>query len=200
MRSNFFRHFSDFIRRSHGNELAFRRNKNFPAAPIKAEVIVNKRKALSLCALLLSTPVFSATEDTTFLVSITIENDCTISINDLNFGTVNDLTPSISGSTSGTVTCTGLAPVSVAFSAGTGGTSSFTTRQMDDGTNTIDYNLYRDAANTEILGDGTGGTFTIDFTSTGGADAFDVYGLTGAGQNPKPAGTYNSTITATATF
>ncbi|MCX2780708.1 Csu type fimbrial protein [Microbulbifer thermotolerans] len=159
-----------------------------------------KRFALSLSALLLSAAAFSATEDTTFLVSITVENSCTISVNDLNFGTVNDLTPSISASTTGTVTCTGLAPVSVSFDAGTGGASTFATRQMDDGVNTIDYNLYRDAANTEILGDGSGGTFTIDFTSTGGADAFDVYGLTDPGQNPKPAGTYNSTITATATF
>lgn len=161
---------------------------------------MNKKNALSLFALLLSTPVLSATDDTTFLVSITVENSCTISVNDLNFGTVNDLTPSISGSTTGSVTCTGVAPVSVSFDAGTGGTSSFATRQMDDGTNNIDYNLYRDAAHTEILGDGTGGTFTVDFTSTGGADAFSVYGLTGPGQNPKPAGTYDSTITATATF
>lgn len=175
-------------------------HKNFPAAFKTAEVIVNKKKTVSLFALLLSTQVFSATDTTTFEVSITIENDCTISINDLSFGTVNDLTPSISGSTTGSVTCTGIAPVSVAFSAGTGGTSTFAVRQMDDGTNTIDFNLYRDAANTEILGDGSTGTFTIDFTSTGGADSFDVYGLTGPGQNPKPAGTYDSTITATATF
>ncbi|MBB3060524.1 spore coat protein U-like protein [Microbulbifer rhizosphaerae] len=94
----------------------------------------------------------------------------------------------------------------MSFDAGTGGTSTFATRQMDNGTNTIDYNLYRDAAHTEILGDGdgdgdgSGGTFTITFTSTGGNDEFDVFGRTDPGQNPKPTGTYSSTITATVTF
>lgn len=150
--------------------------------------------------LVFSAPVLAQTADTTFVVSITVENSCTISVNDLNFGAVSDLTPSISGSTTGSVTCSGIAPVSVSFDAGTGGTSTLAARQMDDGTNTLDYNLYRDAANTEILGDGSGGTFTIDFTSTGGADAFDVYALTEPGQNPKPPGTYSSTITATVTF
>jgi spore coat protein U-like protein len=71
---------------------------------------------------------------------------------------------------------------------------------MANGADTIDYNLYRDAAHTEILGDGSVGTFTIDSTSTGGADAFNVYGLTAAGQNPKPVGDYTSTITATVSF
>lgn len=159
------------------------------------------RNPLFVLFLTLFSPGLAAqTDDTTFVVSITVENDCLIAVNDLNFGTVNDLTPSISGATTGTVTCTGVAPVSVSFDAGTGGTSTFATRQMDDGTDTIDYNLYRDPAHTEILGDGTGGTFTIDFSSTGGADPFDVYGLTDPGQNPKPAGTYTSTITATVTF
>jgi spore coat protein U-like protein len=159
-----------------------------------------KQSALAISLLVLSIQVVAQTANDTFLVSITVENDCVITVNDLSFGTVNDLTPSISSSTTGSVTCTGIAPVSVSFDAGTGGTSTFAIRQMDDGTDTIDYNLYRDAGNTEILGDGSGGTFTIDFTSTGGADAFDVFGLTDTGQNPKPAGTYSSTITATVTF
>jgi spore coat protein U-like protein len=160
-----------------------------------------KSTALALSLAFFSTPLLSQTADTTFVVSITVENDCTISVNDLNFGTVNDLTPSISGATTGSVTCTGVAPVSISFDPGTGGASTFATRQMDDGgVNTIDYNLYRDVANTEILGDGTGGTFTIDFVSSGGADPFDVYGLTDAAQNPKPPGVYDSTITATVTF
>lgn len=164
-------------------------------------MIVSKKKLFGLVLLVFSPLLQAQTANDTFLVSITVENDCVITVNDLNFGTVSDLTPSISASTSGSVTCTAVAPVSVSFDAGTGGASTFTTRQMDDGgANTIDYNLYRDAANTEILGDGSGGTFTIDFSSTGGADTFDVYGLTEPNQNPKPPGTYSSSITATVTF
>lgn len=156
--------------------------------------------ALAVLGLGLAGPLTAATDSDTFLVSITVENNCTIDVADLNFGTVNDLTPTIDGATAGSVTCTGIAPVSISFDPGTGGTSTFATRQMAFGVNTIDYNLYRDAARTEILGDGTSGTFTIDFTSTGGADGFDVYGRTAAAQNPKPAGTYASTVTATVEF
>ena len=151
-------------------------------------------------AIFITDTAMAATASDTFDVFIRVENDCTIVVDDLNFGTVNDLTPAIDGATTGTVTCTGVAPVSISFNPGTGGTSTYATRQMELATNTIDYNLYRDAARTEILGDGTVGTVTIDFNSTGGADVFDIYGRTNAGQNPKPAGLYSSTITATVEF
>lgn len=149
---------------------------------------------------LLTGPAYAQTATDAFAVSITVENSCTIDVTDLSFGTTSDLTSSIAASTSGTVTCTGANPVSIAFDPGSGGGSTFATRQMDSGVTTIDYNLYRDAAHTEILGDGSGGTFTIDFTSSGGADPFSVFGLSQGGQNPKPIGTYTSTITATVTF
>jgi len=149
---------------------------------------------------LLAGPAFGQTATDAFVVSITVQNACTIDVTDLGFGTTSDLSSSIPASTSGTVTCSGVNPVSISFDAGSGGSSSFATRQMELGADAIDYNLYRDAAHTEILGDGAGGTFTIDFTSSGGADPFSVFGLTQAGQNPKPVGTYTSTIVATVTF
>lgn len=161
------------------------------------------RRPIALAAVavaLFAGPVLAQTSTDTFVVSITVENDCTIDVTDLDFGTVTDLTPPIDGATAGTVTCTGTSPVSVSFDPGTGGASTFDTRQMELGPDTIDYNLYADAAHTQILGDGTVGTVTIDFTSTGGPDPFDVFGQTFAGQNPQPPGTYTSTITATVTF
>lgn len=135
-----------------------------------------------------------------FVVSITVENDCTITMSDLSFGSANDLTAAIDAAASGSVTCTGMAPISISFDTGTGAGSTFATRRLEQGAETIDYNLYRDAARTEVLGDGTGATFRIALTSSGGADAFDVFGRTEPGQNPKPAGTYTSTITATVEF
>jgi spore coat protein U-like protein len=135
-----------------------------------------------------------------FQVSITVQNECTITVNDLDFGTVSDLVASVDGATTGTVTCTGVAPVSIAFDAGTGGSSTYGTRQMASGGETINYNLYREPTHTEVLGDGTGGTFVIELTSTGGADGFSVYARTAPGQNPKPAGAYTSTVTATVSF
>ncbi|MPZ17797.1 MAG: spore coat U domain-containing protein [Luteitalea sp.] len=156
--------------------------------------------AVAIAWTLLVAPASAQTAAATFDVSITVEADCTITVDDLSFGTVADLTPEIAATTTGTVACTGISPVSVSFDPGTGGASTFATREMALGSDTIDYNLYADAAHTEILGDGTTGTVTIDFTSTGGDDGFDVFGQTAAAQNPKPAGTYTSTITATVTF
>ena len=143
----------------------------------------------------------AATATDTFTVSITVENSCTIAVNDLNFGTVNTLATAVNGSTTGTVTCTGIGAYSIAFNAGTGTGSTLATRKLANGADTIDYNLYS-AANGggSILGDGTGGTATIGGTSTGAADSFTVYGQVAGGQNPKPTGTYTSDVVATVTF
>ena len=53
-----------------------------------------------------------------------------------------------SGNFSGTIT----------FSKGSG--SSFTNRYMLNSANQLAYNIYKDSACTQVLGDGTGGTFT----------------------------------------
>lgn len=136
----------------------------------------------------------------TFQVSITVANDCTITVADLPFGTVTSLAANIDQTTTGSVTCTSVGPVSVSFDEGSGGTSTFAVRQMEFGAETINYNLYRDAGFSEILGDGTGSTFTIDFTSTGAADALTIHGRVDGGQGPKPTGTYASVVTATVAF
>lgn len=156
--------------------------------------------AVVIVSLVFAATAAAQTASTTFDVSITIENSCTVAVDDLNFGSVTDLTAAVAASTTGTVTCTATAPVAVSFDAGTGGTSTFAIRQMASGANTIDFNLYRDAPRTEILGDATAGTVTIGLTSTGGADGFTVYGQTVAAQSAKPPSTYTSIITATVTF
>jgi spore coat protein U-like protein len=137
-------------------------------------------------------------------VQVTIVNSCTLSMATMNFGaSVSDLTPAINATDStSTVTCTGNSPVTISFNAGTGTGATFAVRKMTNGANTINYSLYKDAAHTQVLGDGSGSTVTIGVTPTGGsaADAFTFYGQTVAGQNPKPNGTYTDTVTATVTF
>jgi spore coat protein U-like protein len=154
-----------------------------------------------LSGLAMAGHAFAQTDADTFDVSITVENSCLISVTNLGFGTVDTLAANIDAATTGSVTCTGVGPLNISFNAGTGTGSTLATRTMEDGaSNTIDYNLFRDSGRTEILGDGTGGTFEIAFNSTGGADAFDVFGRVAGGQNPKPVGTYSSTVTATVAF
>lgn len=158
--------------------------------------------AITLSSMVLVTGTAVAQTDAdTFDVTITVENDCEISVSNLGFGTVSTFAANIDAATTGSVTCTSIGAVNIAFNAGTGTGSTLATRTMDDGSsNTINYNLYRDSERTEILGDGAGGTELISFTSTGGADAFDVFGRVASGQGAKPIGSYSSTVTATVSF
>lgn len=136
----------------------------------------------------------------TFVVSITVQNQCTVVVNDLDFSTVQSLATEVDAQTTATVTCTGVGPIALSFDAGTGTGSTLALRQMNSGANTISYNLYADASRTQILGDESGSTVVLEATSTGGSDVFDIYGRTTAAQGPKPAGTYTSTVTATIEF
>jgi spore coat protein U-like protein len=147
----------------------------------------------------------AGTSNTTFTVQITVSNSCTVAVNTLTFPATSTLAAAIPGSTTGSVTCTGNSPVAVSFDDGLHGGGLGVNRQMK---NTADadqivYDLYTTAAHTVILGDGaTGGTVTIPITPTGGgaSDAFSVFGLTAAGQDPKTNGLYQDTVTATVTF
>jgi spore coat protein U-like protein len=165
----------------------------------KLPILGSGTAALLVLLLAGSTASAQTTDDDTFDVTITVQNSCTISVDNLSFGNVNDLTPVIAGSTQGTVMCTAAAPVTVSFNVGSGG-GTYATRLMAKGADTIAFNLYSTAGATTILGDGTASTATIGLTSTGAAQVFDVFGATVAAQNPKPLGAYSSSVTATVTF
>ena len=136
----------------------------------------------------------AATADYTFNVTITIDNVCTVTVNNLAFGTQTDITSSVAASTTGNVDCTGAGPWAVDFAAG--GSGSFATREMASGADVVEYNLYRNSGHTEVLGDGTAGTFML---SGSGDNNFVIYGQTVAGQTP-PTGAYSDSIQATVTF
>jgi len=77
---------------------------------------------------------------------------------------------------------------------------------MKSGTNTLSYNLYFDAAFTQIRGDGTGGsqvgggTLTLTPSSrTQSVPASTIYGRIPAGQDVA-AGNYSDTIIVTVTY
>jgi len=156
------------------------------------------RTAALALALLAVAPLASAgTATDSFKVSITIENSCTITANDLDFGTRDTLDANIDAQTSLDVTCTGISPLQVAFDNGTGAGSSAGARKLTNSGSTIDYVLAKDSSRSELLGTGAG---TIDAVSTGGTQTFPVYGRVLAGQNPKKIGRYLDTVTATVSF
>lgn len=153
---------------------------------------------------LAATSAFAASttspQTATFEVKIKIDNSCTITADNIDFGTVADVSTAHTATGAVHVTCTGKGPIDVQLNAGTGSGSTLGTRQLDDGAgNVVTYNLYNDSGHSTVSGDGTTGSKLFSGTSTGAQQDLTVYAQTDA-QGAKPAGTYTSTVTATVTF
>jgi spore coat protein U-like protein len=150
--------------------------------------------------------VEAATTTTTFNVSATVAANCLASATALNFGTYTPAAGNVISNTTVSVRCTRNTAFTVALNGGstTGGTIS--QRLLTDGSgNSLQYNLYRDAAFTLLFGDGTTGT-TAGGTGNGmapaSAVAVSVYGQlpdTATNQS-SPAGTYTDVINVTVTY
>jgi spore coat protein U-like protein len=101
-----------------------------------------------------------------------------------------------------TYRCTGVAGAPVTIDLSAGGSATFFPRRMTRaGVETLDYNLYLDAARTQIWGNATGGTVhygpTVPANNTN--VLVNIYGRIPAGQD-KSAGTYTDTVVATINF
>lgn len=163
------------------------------------------RNTLAVASLMLASSTALAgpspqTDD--FEVSITLQNDCTITFNNINHGTVTALTSNNDAASAGdNITCSFADSYTIAFNVGSGG-GTYATRTLANGTNTLNFNVYSDPARTVVWGDGSTSAPAYTGTSTGGgvANALTVYSRVFGPQTGKPEGTYSSTITATATF
>jgi spore coat protein U-like protein len=123
------------------------------------------------------------------------------SVTGINFGAYDVFNSNHTDST-GTITynCITLdTPITIDLSKGNA--SSYATRQMRQGANTLDYNLFLEATRTTIWGDGTGGSsrygpimppLLTQVTVT-------VYARIPARQNAR-VGSYTDTITVTINF
>jgi spore coat protein U-like protein len=111
------------------------------------------------------------------------------------------------GTLTATCTLTGGTTTSVTLTSSysTGSSGTFSSRVMLSGTSRLSYNLYYDAAYTQIRGDGTGGSQTgsASMTLTRATPTQQVestiYGRVTARQDVAP-GTYTDTITITVTY
>ncbi|HHT8994857.1 TPA: spore coat U domain-containing protein [Burkholderia cenocepacia] len=161
-----------------------------------------------LSAAALAGPVEAATYSNgtataTFTVTLTLQPNCTIAANPLNFGTNGVLATAINQQTTLNVTCTNTTPYNVGLDAGTVTGSSVASRLMagtstGNTTTTVGFQLYQDAGRTTIWGN-TQGTNTVAGTGTGTAQPITVYGQVPAQATPKPD-TYQTTVTATVYF
>jgi spore coat protein U domain-containing protein, fimbrial subunit CupE1/2/3/6 len=138
---------------------------------------------------------------------------CTITMSDVAFGSINPLAGAVVDvSANATVNCSDLifplidntVGVCVYLDAGSGGTDGTTYRHMLQGAETLQYNLYKDAARTQIWGSETAfsssGAQRIIVTLSGllpstGSTVVPVYGRIPAAISDRPTGSYLSTFT-----
>jgi spore coat protein U-like protein len=136
-----------------------------------------------------------------FTVQAVINSACSVSATTLNFGAYDPVSATaLTGSSTISVYCTGGSPYTTALNVGSGG-GTFATRTLLNGSQTLNFNLYRDSSYSQIWGDGTGSTFTVAGTGSGllTANTITVYGQIPVSQD-KPVGTYASTITVTVNY
>jgi spore coat protein U-like protein len=138
--------------------------------------------------------------------------NCTFTITNLSFGTVN-LAQNTTIDTTATFTanCTGNSGQNVRIcpniNAGSGGTTTGSPRFMLSGTDKLNFDLYQDAARTVIWGSYlwsfssfTAPTINITLNGSGaGSATATIYGRIRAGQQALPPGSYSSSFSGTNT-
>ena len=145
----------------------------------------------------------AATKTATFNVSASVAANCLISTTNLAFGAYTGVAQ-LNGTSTVGVRCTNTTAYSVKLNTG-GGT--YATRLMSDGaSHSLQYNLYTDAANTVVWGDGTGSTGVNAGTGSGMSNAgiqnFTVYGTVpdNTANQSAPVGSYSDTITVSVDY
>jgi len=125
---------------------------------------------------------------------------CTISAVGVNFGAYDVFSASPNDSTgSVTYSCTSIKPSDrIMIDLSRGSAPTFSPRQMKKSGEILGYNLYLDAAHTQIWGDNTGGTTRVNIKPDPTA-TITIYGRIPAG-NDVSAGSYTDTVIATINF
>ena len=146
-----------------------------------------------LCSLSLGLAVALAWSRTAMAV-------CTISTTPVSYGSYNVFSATPLDST-GTVTYRCGNEKNITITLNKGGAATFDPRQMLNGSEALNYNLYQDAARTTIWGDGTGGTQVYSDANPPNNQnvTVNIFGRIPAGQDVT-AGSYTNTITATINF
>ncbi len=117
--------------------------------------------------------------------------------NSINFGSYNPFDRQAKSSTGQiSVTC----DTSFTLSLNPGSSTDYSQRAMRMGSNVLRYNLFLNASQTIIWGDGTSSTQVINGSGCVEACQYTVYGRIAAGQTRATPGIYSDSITATLNF
>ena len=147
-----------------------------------------------------SIAAYSATATTTFTVSLEIVDSCTISATNMDFGSHSDITAVPPTTSTITVKCNPGTAYTVGLDAGNVGGSTLAARLMNNGVDNITFNLFTEAAHTNIWGDSATTPTWVSGTGNGGNQTLTVYGDVPTSATPLSSGTYTTTITATITY
>ena len=155
-----------------------------------------KRLLLAASLASLAAPSMAGSVSTTFGVSANVLETCsTVTATALAFGDYDPLNGADKDSTSTIdVTCSNGTPFTIKLDGGMHSDPQGRHMQRDGGAETLHYDLFSDAARTQVWGNGTVGD-VVSGTGTGVVVQETVYGRVHGGQNEKPTGTYSDTIT-----
>ncbi|QNA82842.1 spore coat protein U domain-containing protein [Sphingomonas sp. So64.6b] len=165
---------------------------------------MNFRRLFFALAILLGSLVVTSTPAEAACAPLSLCS-CTVSTTGISFGSYIPV-DATNNESSGTVRVQCVLLVALAGSytidLSTGSSGTYAQRTLRNGASILTYNIYVDAARSQILGNGSGGSsrITRNFTALLGVDqTTTVYGRIPAGQNV-PAGSYSDTIIVTVTY
>lgn len=147
---------------------------------------------------LVSCNLLTSTARTTFDVTGTVSPNCSVTANNLDFGTLGLLNTYSDGSTTVSPVCTNGTPYTIGLDGGLSSATDPTQRKMTKASQFITYGLYRDATRTQPFGNTTG-VNTVSGTGSGLPQSVPVYGRIPPQITPS-SGVYSDTIVVTLTF
>lgn len=155
--------------------------------------------SVSASILLAAGPGWAATASQSLTVGLQVQSGCVVlTPSDLNFGTASSLSTALTTTTSLSITCPLLTLYAVGLGPGTYPGATATTRRMTSGASSVSYQLYRNAAMTQVWGD-TIGTNTTTALSLGLTNTYTVYGRVPVQTTPA-GGNYADTVAVTVTY
>jgi len=169
-------------------------------------IFMKRAKHLSNCFISLVVTMVSAlvpintssgaTSTSTFQVTATVANSCTVTATSLAFG--NYTLAQLDGTPTITATCTNGTTYTIGLDAGTfSGATTSTRRMTGPSAAGLSYSLFSDSGRTTNWGNATGSW--VSGTGTGAAQVLTVYGRIPANQTAL-IGSYTDTVTVTVTF
>ena len=157
-------------------------------------------QAICFIALLISSKnCFAPPVTTSFNVSATVLDGCTVGATDMAFG-IYDNENALRTTNTISVTCNNETPYNILLNSGLHPGGNGFTRNLANGENLLPYNIYQKPTYTTIWGDGTGGSSGMNgLVANGALQEYTAYGQIPPIENAPAVGQYADQITVTVT-